>query len=154
MLTQIFKGNKMFNLTSENDVKNKVADLASSIKSNVESVTNTVKSDVQKDARGALDMIYTQTEETKAQAVGVIESLKSLLNQYTSGSNVTEIKDQILDKAGQLKSLVKDEASHAYEASRDRTVQTVRERPIASLAVVVGAGLLLGYFLGSKKHSK
>ena len=144
----------MFNLSKEDDLKNKAANLANNVKSNVENVTDTVKNDLRNDARDALDMIHTQSEETKAQAVGVIESLKSLLNQYTSSSNVNDIKDQIVDKANQLKTLVKDEASHAYEVSRDRTAQTVQEKPIASLAVAVGAGVLLGYILGTKTHSK
>ena len=152
----------MFNLSKDSDkenskvedVRNKAANLASTVKTNVETVTNTVKNDLHNDAREVIDMVHNQAEETKAQAVGVIESLKSLLNQYTSGADVNAIKEQIVEKASQLKSLVKDEASHAYEVSRDRTVQTVHDKPIASLAVAVGAGVLLGYILGSKTHSK
>lgn len=144
----------MFNLNKQDDVKDKAADLANSVKTNVENVTNKVKSDIKSEAEKIVDMVHTQSAETKAQAVSVIESLKSLLSQYTSGSNIVDIKDQIVDKANQLKGLVKEEASHAYEVSRDRTVQTVQERPIASLAVAVGAGLLLGYILGSKTNSK
>lgn len=144
----------MFNLNKQDDVKNKAADLANSVKTNVENVSNTVKSDIKSEAEKIVDMVHTQSAETKAQAVGVIESLKSLLATYTSGSNIVDIKDQIVDKANQLKGLVKEEASHAYEVSRDRTVQTVQERPIASLAVAVGAGVLLGYILGSKTNSK
>ena len=144
----------MFNLNKQDDVKEKAADLANSVKTNVENVTNKVQSDIKSEAEQIVDMVHSQTAETKAQAVGVIESLKSLLSQYTSGSNIVDIKDQIVDKANQLKGLVKEEASHAYEVSRDRTVQTVQERPIASLAVAVGAGVLLGYILGSKTNSK
>ena len=144
----------MFNLNKQDDLKDKAANLANSVKTNVESVTDKVKDDLQNEAKEVLNMVHNQTEDTKAQAVSVIESLKSLLGQYTSGSNIADIKDHILDKASQLKGLVKDEASHAYEVSRDRTVQTVQERPIASLAVAVGAGVLLGYILGSKTHSK
>ena len=144
----------MFNLNKQDDVKEKAADLANSVKTNVENVTDKVKSDIRDEAEQIVDMIHTQSAETKAQAVGVIESLKSLLSQYTSGSNIVDIKDQIVDKANQLKGIVKEEASHAYEVSRDRTVQTVQERPIASLAVAVGAGVLLGYILGSKTNSK
>ena len=144
----------MFNLNKQDDVTAKAADLANSVKTNVENVSNTMKSDVKTEAEKVVDMVHQQSDETKAQVVGVIESLKSLLSQYTSGANVSEIKNQILDKANQLKGLVKDEASHAYEVSRDRTVQTVHDKPIASLAVAVGAGVLLGYILGSKTHSK
>ena len=144
----------MFNLNKQDDVTAKAADLANSVKTNVENVSNTMKSDVKTEAEKVVDMVHQQSDETKAQVVGVIESLKSLLSQYTSGANVSEIKNQILDKANQLKGLVKDEASHAYEVSRDRTVQTVHDKPITSLAVAVGAGVLLGYILGSKTHSK
>ena len=144
----------MFNLNKQDDVKDKAADLANSVKTNVENVANSVKSDIKNEAEQIVDMVHTQSVETKAQAVSVIESLKSLLSQYTNGSNIHEIKDQIVDKANQLKGLVKEEASHAYEVSRDRTVQTVQERPITSLAVAVGAGVLLGYILGSKTNSK
>lgn len=140
----------MFNINKEDEVKDKAANLANSVKANVGNVANTVRND----AEQLNSMMHSQAEETKAQAIGVIESLKSLLNQYTSGANVHEIKDQIVDKANQLKGLVKDEASHAYAVGRDRAVQTVHDKPIASLAVAVGAGVLLGYILGSKTHSK
>ena len=144
----------MFNLNKQDEVKEKTASLANSVLANAEVATDKLKTDLQNEAKDMLDMVYVQSEETKAQALGVIESLKSLLGQYTSATNIAEIKDQIVDKANQLKSLVKDEASHAYTVSRDRTVQTVHEKPIASLAVAVGAGVLLGYILGSKTHSK
>ena len=144
----------MFNLNKQDEVKDKAVNLANSVKTNVDNVTDKLKDDLQNEAKEVLDMVHVQTEETKAQALGVIESLKSLLGQYTSGANIADIKDQIVDKANQLKSLVKDEASHAYTVSRDRTLQTVHDKPIASLAVAVGAGVLLGYILGSKTHSK
>ena len=147
----------MFNPSKQddlNDVKDKAASLANSVKTNVENVTNEVKSDVRNEAENLVDMVHQQTVETKAQAVSVIESLKSLLSQYTSGSNVAEMKTQILDKANQLKGLVKDEASHAYTVTKDKATQTVQDKPIMTLAVAVGAGVLLGYILGSKSHSK
>ena len=147
----------MFNPSKQddiNDVKDKAANLANSVKTNVENVANEVKNDVRNDAENLVDMVHQQSVETKAQAVGVIESLKSLLSQYTSSSNVAEIKTQILDKANQLKGLVKDEASHAYTVSKDKATQTVQDKPIMTLAVAVGAGVLLGYILGSKSHSK
>ena len=136
-----------------NDVKDKAANLANNVRTNVENVTNEAKSDLKNEAANLVDMVHQQSVETKAQAVSVIESLKSLLSQYTSGSNIAEMKSQILDKANQLKGLVKDEASHAYEVTKDRATQTVQDKPITTLAIAVGAGILLGYILGSKTHS-
>ena len=137
-----------------NDVKDKAANLANNVRTNVENVTNEVKSDIKNEAANLVDMVHQQSVETKAQAVGVIESLKSLVSSYTSGSNVAEMKTQILDKANQLKDLVKDEASHVYEVTKERTTQTVQDKPMMTLAIAVGAGVLLGYILGSKAHSK
>ena len=147
----MFNPNKSDDL---NDVKDKAANLANSVKTNVENAANEVRSDVRNEAENLVDMVHQQSVETKAQAVGVIESLKSLLSQFTSGSNVTEIKTQILDKANQLKGLVKDEANHAYEVTKDKATHTVQEKPIMTLALAVGAGVLLGYILGSKNHNK
>ena len=147
----MFNPNKQDDL---NDVKDKAANLANNVKTNVENVTNEVKSDIKNEAADLVDMVHQQSVETKAQAVSVIESLKSLLSQYTSGSNVGEMKTQILDKANQLKSLMKDEASHAYEVTKERATQTVQDKPMMTLAIAVGAGVLLGYILGSKAHSK
>ena len=137
-----------------NEVKDKAVNLANNVRTNVENVTNEVKSDIKNEAANLVDMVHQQSVETKAQAVSVIESLKSLLSQYTSGSNVGEMKTQILDKANQLKSLMKDEASHAYEVTKERATQTVQDKPMMTLAIAVGAGVLLGYILGSKAHSK
>ncbi len=144
----------MFNLNKQDGVKDKAVDLVNSVKTNVENVTNTMKSDTKSEAEQIVDMVYTQVAETKAQATGVIKSLESLLSQYTSGPNIHEIKDQIIDKVNQLKDLVKEESNHAYKFGHDRAVQTVQERPIASLAVALGTGVLLGYILGSKIYSK
>ena len=147
----MFNPNKQDDL---NDVKDKAANLANNVKTNVENVANEIKSDIKNEAADLVNMVHQQSVETKAQAVSVIESLKSLLSQYTSGSNVSEMKTQILDKANQLKSLMKDEASHAYEVTKERATQTVQDKPMMTLAIAVGAGLLLGYILGSKAHSK
>lgn len=136
-----------------NDVKDKAANLANNVKTNVENVANDVKRDFKNEASYLADTFHEQSVETKAQAVSVIESLKSLLSQYTSGSNIADMKTQILDKANQLKGLMKDEASHAYEVTKDRATQTVQDKPITTLAIAVGAGILLGYILGSKTHS-
>ena len=147
----MFNPNKQDDL---NDVKDKAVNLANNVKTNVENVANEVKSDIKNEAADLVNMVHQQSVETKAQAVSVIESLKSLLSQYTSGSNVGEMKTQILDKANQLKSLMKDEASHAYEVTKERATQTVQDKPMMTLAIAVGAGVLLGYILGSKAHSK
>ena len=140
----------MFNINKQDDLKNKAADLADNVKDNVEQVTK----DVKRSAESIGNSVQQKAVETKHEALNVIDSLKSLLAQYTNSSNVNELKNQILDKAYELKGTVKDEVTHAYETSKERTVQTVQDKPLLSLGLAVGAGLLLGYILGSKQSSK
>ncbi len=92
--------------------------------------------------------------QSKHEALGVVNSLKNLLAQYASSTNVNALKEQILDKAYELKGTVTDEVAHAYQVSKDRTVHTVQEKPLVSLGLAIGAGLLLGYILGSKNSTK
>ncbi len=140
----------MFNINKQDDLKNKAADLADNVKDNVEQVTK----DVKRSAESIGNSVQQKAVETKHEALNVIDSLKSLLAQYTNSTNVNELKNQILDKAYELKGTVKDEVTHAYETSKERTVQTVQDKPLLSLGLAVGAGLLLGYILGSKQSSK
>lgn len=140
----------MYNPNNPDDVKNKAANLADNVRSNVDQIA----SDVKRSAENIGNAVQEKTAETKREALNVIDSLKSLLASYTNSTNVNELKNQILDKAYQLKGTVKDEVNHVYEVSRDRTAQTVQDKPLMSLGLAIGAGVLLGYILGSKQSSK
>ena len=140
----------MFNINKQDDLKDKAANLAENVKDNVEQVGN----EVRRSAENIGNSVQQKASETKQEASNVIDSLKALLAQYTNSTNVSDLKNQILDKAYELKGTVKDEVTHAYEAGRDRTAQTVQDKPLLSLGLAVGAGVLLGYILGSKQSSK
>ncbi|WP_020168712.1 MULTISPECIES: DUF883 C-terminal domain-containing protein [Methylotenera] len=140
----------MFNSNKQEELKDKAANLADTVKDNVEDVAN----DVRRSAERVGSNLQQKTLETKHEALSVVDSLKSLINQYASSSNVEQIKNQILDKAYELKGTVKDEVSHAYAAGKERTVHTVQDKPLVSLGLAIGAGLLLGYILGSKQSDR
>jgi len=140
----------MFNSNNQEELKNKAANLADNVKDNVDSVAN----DVKRSADRIGSDLQQKTLETKHEALSVVDSLKSLINQYANSTNVEQIKNQILDKAYELKGTVKDEVSHAYAAGKERTVHTVQEKPLVSLGLAIGAGLLLGYILGSKQSDR
>lgn len=151
----------MFDINKPDDLKNKTANLADSAKENFDKSTTDFKrgaEDLATDVkRGVQDMgqnLHASAADTKHEALGVINSLKALLAQYTSSSNVQELKHLILDKAYELKGTVSDEVSHVYHAGKDRAVHTVQEKPLLSLGLAVGAGVLLGYILGTKNSSK
>ena len=140
----------MFNTNKQDELKDKAAYLAHTAKSNIEETASDMRRGAEEIGR---DLQKTVTEG-KHEALGVINSLKGLLAQYTNSTNVQELKEQILDKACELKGTVSNEVSHAYHTGKDRTVQTVQEKPLLSLGLAVGAGVLLGYILGSKNSSK
>ena len=140
----------MFNSNNQEDLKNKAANLADTVKDNVDDVAN----DVKRSADRIGNNLQQKTLETKHEALSVVDSLKSLINQYANSTNVEQIKNQILDKAYELKGTVKDEVSHAYAAGKERTVHTVQDKPLVSLGLAIGAGLLLGYILGSKQSDR
>ena len=151
----------MFNTNKQNDLKDQAAHLAETAKNNIEKTTSDVRRSAEDLAtnvkRGAED-IGQNLQETatagKHEALGVINSLKALLAQYTNASNVQDLKEQILDKAYELKGTVSDEVANAYHTGKERTAQTVQDKPLLSLGLAVGAGVLLGYILGSKNSSK
>ncbi len=140
----------MFNTNNQENLKDKANQLAENVKGNVEDVAN----DVKESAERISNNFQQKTAETKHEATNVIASLKSLINQYTSSTNVADIKNQILDKAHELQGTVTDEVAHAYSVGKDRAAQTVQEKPLLTLGLAVGAGVLLGYILGSKQSSK
>ena len=151
----------MFNTNKQNDLKDQAAHLAETAKNNIEKTTSDVRRSAEDLAtnvkRGAED-IGQNLQETatagKHEALGVINSLKALLAQYTNSANVNDLKEQILDKAYELKGTVSDEVANAYHTGKERTAQTVQDKPLLSLGLAVGAGVLLGYILGSKNSSK
>ena len=140
----------MFDPNTQDDLKNKSANMAENLKNNINQVTNEARNS----AENIGNSVQQKAAETKHEALNVIDSLKALLTQYTSSTNVTELKNQILDKAYQLKGSVKDDVSHAYEVGKERTVHTIQDKPLMTLGLAVGAGVLLGYILGSKQSSK
>jgi ElaB/YqjD/DUF883 family membrane-anchored ribosome-binding protein len=146
----------MFNLGKKEvsavheEMQDKAVNMVANVKNNVLEVTD----DIKRTAIKVGNKIEHSGTEAKQEANNVIDSLKALLAQYTSVSKATKIKDKFVEKAVELKDVVQDEVSHAYQVSKERTAQTVQDKPLLSLAVALGAGVLVGYILGSKQSSK
>lgn len=145
----------MFNInktpeTKTAEIKENVSQFVDNTKDNI----NEVASDIKASAADLGDKLQEKSRETKEEAHNLVDSLKSLLSQYTDGSRASEIKNQLVNKAVELKGVVQDEVTNAYESGKERTAQTVQDKPILSLAVALGAGILVGYILGTKQSSK
>jgi ElaB/YqjD/DUF883 family membrane-anchored ribosome-binding protein len=145
----------MFNLgkkevSTQKELKDKAVNLVANVKNDVLEVTD----DVKQTANNMSNKIQQSSKEAKQDALNLIGSLKALLSEYTTGSKATVMKDQFVEKAVELKDVVQDEVTQAYQVTRERTAQTVQEKPLLSLAIAVGAGVLVGYILGTKQSSK
>jgi len=152
----------MFNInktpeSTTTEIKENVTELIENAERNLGDLAQ----DAKKSASDIGNKALEKGNETKNEAYQVIQSLKALLAQYSDSSQISEIKEQVTSKAAELKGratefkhTVEDEVSHAYETGKARTVQTVQEQPLLSLVLVLGAGALIGYILGSKQNNK
>ncbi len=144
----------MFNISKNNEVK--VSDLKDNATDLVETAQEgiaEISSDVKHAAGKLQDKTQGKIKETKEDAMRLINDLKALLAENTSASRINEVKEQVLDKAGEWKSLVQDEVARAIETTNAKTKKVVTEQPLLSLGVAVAAGVLLGYVLGHKQSS-
>ena len=140
----------MFNINKSSDLKDQATNLANDVKNDAQEIAR----DVKQSANEVGEKLQVKSQQAKYEASNVIASLKSLLAEYTDTSKAAEFKDQIIDKATELKGVVQDEVNNAYQAGKARTVQTVQDKPFTSIAVAAGVGLLIGYILGAKNSSK
>ncbi len=145
----------MFNInkTPENTTA-EIKENLSQFVDNTKDTINEVANDVKASAANLSDKVQEKSKDSKEEAYNLVDSLKALLAQYTDGSKANEFKNQLVDKAIEFKGVVQDGVTNAYESGKERTVQTVQDKPILSLAVALGAGILVGYILGTKQSSK
>ncbi|HEY0563148.1 MAG TPA: DUF883 C-terminal domain-containing protein [Methylophilus sp.] len=135
----------MFNLKKD-EIKTTSEQLAHDGRVAVDHVAEQVKAS----AENAADKVAEKSEDLKGQANHLIGSLKNVIQDYTNASKI----EDITDKAAALKTAVTDEFNNVYSAGRSKAEVAVKENPLATLAIVAGAGLLIGYLLGTKQSSK
>ena len=136
----------MSNLT-KNTVANKSEELSKAAKNNINSLSNDIKSSANK----AAENVVNKTEDGKDHAISLVEHIKSLVSTYSDPAKIDDIKSDVYDKAKTLKDNVSHEVSVSVGKAKKKTVKTVRQNPMASVAVAAGVGALVGYLLASKK---
>ncbi|MBA4069879.1 MAG: hypothetical protein C0495_08480 [Acinetobacter sp.] len=130
-----------------------VKDNVANIVDNTRNTAAEVASEAQASAARIGNTLQERATETRSEVINVINSLKALIAQYADFDRATDLKNQLVGKATEIRGVVQDEVTHAYQVGKERTVQTVQEKPLTSVAVALGAGVLLGYILGSKQTS-
>lgn len=132
---------------NKNTANNKSEDLARKAKSNIKTASRNIKSSTNEIAEEVID----KTENSKDEAISLVESIRHLVSSYTDPDKIDEIKSDVYDKAKTLKDNVGHEVSTSVRKGKKKTIKTVRKNPLSSVAVAAGAGALLGYLIASKK---
>jgi ElaB/YqjD/DUF883 family membrane-anchored ribosome-binding protein len=136
----------MFNLNKDN-LNTKVEALAD----NSENLVNDASDAIKSKAREVSADISDKTDRAKSEANHLIAGLKALLTEYSDASKINQLKEQFSDKAHELKSAVSDEVSNAYYTGKQKATETVKENPLGTLALVAGAGLVIGFIFGTRQ---
>jgi len=139
----------MFNLGKEK-LKAKADEVADNAQGLVKETSQAIKGKAQE-----LKAEVSETaDKAKYEANDLITNLKYLVNEYSDAPKVNRIKNQIADRASELSSAVIDEVSNAYNSGKNKASETVRQKPLATLALIAGAGLVIGYIFGARESSK
>jgi ElaB/YqjD/DUF883 family membrane-anchored ribosome-binding protein len=135
---------------NKSTVESKTNELAAEGKEAVENTTDAIKSSANSLSRKVVD----EVDEAQVQTKSLISSLKNLINDYTHSTNLDEMKEKIQGKVVDLKNTSVEKVSSTYYTGKKKVKAKTREKPLETIAVVAGAGLLIGYLLGSKKSNK
>ncbi len=135
--------------TNKDKIQQTTKEIAEEAKNGLSKASQELKSSTDK-ANHAVDKTADKAED-KAEAL--INGLRDLINEHSEVARANSMKEQLLEKATELKHVVGEEISHAYDVSKERAIDTVKNHPVGTLALVAGTGLLLGYVLGSKQSS-
>ena len=140
----------MFNLnkkpeTNPSEIKENFTTLVDTTKSSLSEVAQ----DAKQSASKLGSKVQEKSKETTQDALELIDSLKALLAKNVDATNTAQIKDQIVNKVSEWKGLIQGEVGNAVEISKAQTTKALREQPFMSLAVAIGAGIVIGYVLGN-----
>ncbi|MEI7872149.1 MAG: DUF883 C-terminal domain-containing protein [Alphaproteobacteria bacterium] len=99
------------------------------LKAQLKKLSSSIEKDASNGLNGALSDIQAKSKETIDE---VIETAQAFLDDYSDSAK--ETTKALMAKSAKLR----DDATEAL-------VETVKERPLATLATVVGIGFLAGY---------
>jgi uncharacterized protein YjbJ (UPF0337 family) len=115
-----------------------------------------VTEDELEEARGNADQLVGLIQQRTGEARGEIEAY--LESAAAAGASVVDrTKEAVVNTAGRTREGVQEMASRATESARAgymQTEQVIRSRPIESLALCFGVGLITGVVIGLLTRSK
>jgi len=146
----------MFNLNKStqdtiNEAQAEIKSQSSDLIDNTKARIADISADVKSKASNIGDKVHTKASETKQDALDLVNNLKALLAKTEDATDPEQVKHEVTNRLVEWKSLIAEEVRNAVDTSKEQTEKVVREQPLVSLAVAVGAGVLIGYLLGNKQ---
>ena len=99
------------------------------LKSQLKKLSTSIEKDASNGLNGALSEIQTKSKEAIDE---VLETAQAFIDDYSDSAK--ESTKALMEKSAKLR----DDATDTF-------IETVKERPIATLATVIGIGFLAGY---------
>lgn len=140
----------MFNISKTSEVKENVEDLVDSVKETAADIGAETKQGFEK----VRTHVREQTDSTKDEIESLLVNLRELIigKQPEVSRKSTEIKELVVDQINEWKELVQQEIASTLRQSKIQSRKALRDQPILSLAVAVGAGALIGYVIGHRQY--
>lgn len=139
----------MFNFSKQN-VDQKTDRLAQQSNDAVEEIASQVRTTTQE----LLDAVEDTANFSQDKAKDLIRTLKTSIDELTSESSVSYIAGRVSEGASKFKDHLQHEIKDTACNLRDKAADAVQEKPIGTLLLVAGLGLLIGYHCASKKHNE
>lgn len=137
----------------QNINRSKTQDKTEELREEAKDTINKASSSAKSSVNETNQSITNAANRTEDYADRLINGLRDLINQHSSPSNINSMKEKFVDKASHLRSVVGHELSTAYDISKERASEQVKNHPVGTLALVAGTGLLLGFVFGTKHSS-
>lgn len=140
----------MFNSTGKNsELKENAGHLLESVKENVVDITHEAGSAAKKLGK----KVQSKSIATKGEAMALLESVREFIGPKAATDTANEIKEQLAEQLVDWKDSIQKEVVHAIQAGKTSSQHALQTRTLLTLSVVLGAGLLIGYLVGSS-HSE
>jgi hypothetical protein len=140
----------MFNSSKNTEIKTNAGHLLESVKENVVDITHEASSVAKKLGK----KVQSKSLATKSEAMALLESVREFIGPKVATDTANEIKEQLAEQLVDWKDSIRQEVVHALQVGKTGSQNALQKRTLVTLSAVLGAGLLIGYLVGSSRSEE
>jgi len=137
----------MFNSSKNTEIKANAGHLLESVKENVVDITHEAGNAAKKLGK----KVQNKSLATKSDALALLESVREFIGPKVATDTANEIKEQLAEQLVDWKDSIREEVVHALQVGKTGSQNALQKRTLLTLSAVLGAGLLIGYLVGSSR---